>query len=215
MIGDERLSVFLSSLDAGLSTDLEDYARWAAGEGVPIIRRDVASLLRTICALARPMKILEVGTGVGFSGLLFCAYAPKGMQLVTVESQASRAAKAREAFCRFGREGQVKVLEGDASRILPLLEPSFDLVFMDAAKGQYLFWLPEVLRLMHTGSILISDNVLQEGEIVQSRFLVQRRDRTIHQRMREYLRELNENPLLATSVLPVGDGLALSVKVEV
>lgn len=103
-------------------------------------------------------------------------------------------------------------MEGDAGELLGQLSGSYDFIFMDAAKGQYLHWLPQILGRMDEGAVLFSDNVLQDGDILESRFAVQRRDRTIHARMREYLYELKHRPELETSVVPVGDGVALSVK---
>ena len=214
MISLERFSAFAASLERELPEELFAYGRKAKEEGVPVIREDTAGFLRTLLAMTRPKEMLEVGTGVGFSGLLFCEYAPAGMHLWTIELDPARAQKAREAFARFGRSSQITLLEGDASRILPALEGSYDMIFMDAAKGQYRYWLPEVQKHMHTGSILVSDNCLQEGEILESRFLVERRDRTRHHRMREYLFELTHQSCFETSILPVGDGLAVSVYTE-
>ena len=105
-----------------------------------------------------------------------------------------------------------RILEGDAGEILKNLTGTFDMIFMDAAKGQYIHWLPDVLRLMKEGSVLVSDNVLQEGDIIESHYLVERRNRTIYKRMREYLWQLTHSPVLRTSVLPLGDGAAVSVK---
>ena len=118
----------------------------------------------------------------------------------------------KENFRRAGREEQITLLEGDAADILKGLTGSYDFIFMDAAKGQYIHFLPDVFRLLAPGGILLSDNVLQDGDIIESRFAVERRDRTIHSRMREYLYTLTHHPDLTTSVLPLGDGVTLSVK---
>ena len=117
-------------------------------------------------------------------------------------------------FKKAEREEQITLLEGDAGEILKTLSGTYDFIFMDAAKGQYINWLPDILRLMEKGSVLVSDNVLQEGDIIESRYLVERRNRTIYKRMREYLYELTHNPILVTSVLPVGDGAAVSIRQE-
>ena len=119
---------------------------------------------------------------------------------------------AKENFRRAGREAQITLLEGDAGQILKELEDSFDMIFMDAAKGQYPAYLEQVMRFLVPGGILITDNVLQDGDIIESRFAVERRDRTIHSRMREYLYTLKHHPELETSILPLGDGVALSVR---
>lgn len=165
-------------------------------------------------AATRPMKILEVGTAVGFSTLLMCEYGPENLKITTIENYEKRIPIARENFRKAGRESQIEFLTGDAGEILKELTGTYDLIFMDAAKGQYMNWLPDVLQLMHKGSVLVSDNVLQEGDIIESHYLVERRNRTIYKRMRQYLYELKHNPLLETSILPLGDGASISVKKE-
>ena len=116
-----------------------------------------------------------------------------------------------ENFERAGESERITLLPGDAGEILKKLTGPYDFIFMDAAKGQYLVWLPEIMRLMVPGSMLVSDNVLQDGDIIESRYAVERRNRTIHARMREYLYELKHTDSLATSIIPIGDGVALSV----
>ena len=170
--------------------------------------------LKMFLAATRPMKILEVGTAVGFSTLLMCEYGPENLKITTIENYEKRIPIARENFRKAGRESQIEFLTGDAGEILKELTGTYDLIFMDAAKGQYMNWLPDVLRLMHKGSVLVSDNVLQEGDIIESHYLVERRNRTIYKRMRQYLYELKHNPLLETSILPLGDGASISVKKE-
>ena len=165
-------------------------------------------------ALNQPKRILEVGTAVGFSTLLMCEYGPEDLQIVTIENYEKRIPIARENFRKAERESQITLLEGDAGEILKGLKGSFDMIFMDAAKGQYINWLPDVKRLMKKGSVLISDNVLQEGDIIESHYLVERRNRTIYKRMREYLYQLKHDPALVTSILPLGDGVTVSVKQE-
>ena len=136
------------------------------------------------------------------------------MRLTTIEKYEKRIPVAKENFRRAGREEQITFLEGDAAEILHGLTGSFDFIFMDAAKGQYIHFLPDVLRLLEPGGILVSDNVLQDGDVLESRFAVERRNRTIHSRMREYLYMLTHHPQLATSVLPLADAVTLSVKLE-
>ena len=119
---------------------------------------------------------------------------------------------ARENFRRAGKEEQITLIEGDAADVLKTLEGPYDFIFMDAAKGQYIHFLPEIMRLLPPGGCLVSDNVMQDGDVIESRFAVERRNRTIHARMREYLYELKHHPELETSVIPLGDGVAVSVK---
>lgn len=213
-ITDERLTAFINSLDTGNPAYLNELEKEARETNVPIIRTETQSLLRTLIAVNRPERILEVGTAVGFSALCMSEYAPEGCQITTIEKYEKRIPVALENFRRFGKSGCIQLLAEDAAVALKKLKGSYDFIFMDAAKGQYMNFLPDVLRLLRTGGLMVSDNVLQDGDILESRYAVARRDRTIHARMREYLYELKHNPLLVTSVLPVGDGVAVSVKVS-
>lgn len=212
MIIDERMMTFIDSLDRGNTPFLDELEKYALQNRVPVIRKSMQSLLKFLLALLRPGSILEVGTAIGFSALLMSEYGPEDCHITTVENYGKRIVQAKDNIKRAGAEGRITLLEGDAADILKEQTGSYDLIFMDAAKGQYIFFLPEVLRLLAPGGLLVSDNVLQEGDIVESRFAVTRRNRTIHARMREYLYELKHHPMLETVVLPVGDGAALSVR---
>lgn len=212
MITDERMSAFIDSLDTGNTPFLNEIESEAKKTNVPVIRTQVQSLIRLLLAMQKPKSILEVGCAIGFSALLMSEYAPADCHITTIENYEKRIPVARENFRRAGREDKITLLEGDAADILKELEGSYDLIFMDAAKGQYIHFLPDVLRLLSPGGILLSDNVLQDGDIIESRFAVRRRNRTIHSRMREYLYELKHHPGLETVVLPVGDGVTISVK---
>ena len=214
MIVEERMRTFINSLDSGNTPFLEELEQEALAASVPIIRREMQSFIKVLLAVKKPGQILEVGTAVGFSTLLMCEYGRPDLQITTIENYEKRIPIAKQNFKKAGREHQITLLEGDAGKYLKELDGKFDLIFMDAAKGQYIHWLPDVLRLMHKGSILVSDNVLQEGDIIESHYLVERRNRTIYKRMRQYLYELKHNPLLETSILPLGDGAAISVKKE-
>ena len=121
---------------------------------------------------------------------------------------------AKENFRRAGKQDQITLLEGDALELLKELTGPYDFIFMDAAKGQYIYFLSDILRLLAPGGLLVSDNVLQDGDILESRYAVTRRNRTIHSRMREYLYELKHNDLLQTDILPVGDGVTVSVRIN-
>lgn len=212
MIVDERTVAFINSLDSGNPPFLDEIEKEAKKTNVPIIRTEMQSLMKFLMAMKRPMSILEVGCAIGFSTLLISEYAPEGCRITTIEKYEKRIPIARENFKRAGKEENITLLEGDAQEILKTLDGEFDFIFMDAAKGQYINFLPEVVRLMPGGGILLSDNVLQDGEIIQSRYAVTRRNRTIHTRMRDYLYELKHHPELTTAILPIGDGVTLSVK---
>lgn len=213
MIIDERTAAFIDSLDRGNTAFLDQVEKDALENRIPIVRKSTQSLLKFLLAVKRPERILEVGTAVGFSALLMSEYGPKECRITTIEKYEKRIPVAKENFRRAGREDRITLLEGDASDILRELTGTYDLIFMDAAKGQYLRFLPEILRLLSPGGLLVSDNVLQDGDVIQSRFAVTRRNRTIHARMREYLYELKHHPQLETVILPVGDGVTVSTKV--
>ena len=212
MIADERMMTFIRSFDRGNPAYLEELEKYSRETNVPIIRPQMQSLLKFLLAWGKPMKILEVGTAIGFSALLMSEYAPEGCHITTIEKYEKRIPLARENFKKAGKEENITLLEGDATEILAGLTEEYDLIFMDAAKGQYINFLPDILRLMAPGAILVSDNILQDGDIVESKYAVTRRNRTIHNRMREYLYALTHHDELETVILPVADVVTLSAK---
>lgn len=215
MIVDERIVTFINSMETENSEILEVIEREALDSYVPIIRKEMQSFLKLLLSIQKPMRVLEVGTAVGFSALLMSEYLPDGATITTIENYDKRIPIARKNFERAAKEHMITLLEGDAQEVLKTLEGEYDFIFMDAAKGQYIHFLPDILRLLRAGGLLVSDNVMQEGTIVESRFGVERRDRTIHARMREYLYVLKHHEALITSIVPLGDGVALSVKKEI
>lgn len=212
MIVDERIITFINSLDTKNSEILEQIETEARTADVPIIRREMQSLLKVLLMLKKPARVLEVGTAVGFSALLMSEYVPEESRITTIENYEKRIPVARENFRRAGKEDQITLIEGDAAEVLKTLDGPYDFIFMDAAKGQYIHYLPDILRLLPPGGCLVSDNVMQDGDVIESRFAVERRNRTIHARMREYLYELKHNDSLTTSIIPLGDGVAVSIK---
>ena len=209
---DERTVSFINSLDPGNPPYLDEIEKFAIETFVPIIRKDMQAYLRYVMKSIRPMKILEVGTAIGFSALLMSEYAPKGCHITTIENYEPRIPIALKNIKDNNKKDAITLLEGDALKILPTLNDEYDLIFMDAAKGQYINYLPDLIRLLKDGGTLISDNVLQDGDIIESKYAIVRRNRTIHNRMREYLYELKHNDKLTTAILPVGDGITVSVK---
>ena len=212
MIVEERMVTYIRSLEVPESAVIEAIEQEALRDRVPIIRKEMQSFLKVLLMIKRPMRILEVGAAVGFSSILMSEYMPEGGHITTIENYDKRIPIARANFKRAGKEEQIDLIEGDALEVMHGLEGPYDLIFVDAAKGQYIHYLPEVMRLLGTDGVLVSDNVLQEGDIIDSRFAVERRNRTIHSRMREYLYELKHHDQLQTSIIPLGDGVALSVK---
>lgn len=212
MIVDERMVTYIRSLERPENPVIEAIEQEALENFVPIIRKETQSFLKVMMLMNRPARVLEVGTAVGFSAILMSEYLPEGSRITTIENYEKRIPIARNNFKRAGKEEQITLIEGDALEVMKTLEGPYDFIFMDAAKGQYIHWLPEVVRLLAPGGILLSDNVLQEGELIESHYLVERRNRTIYKRMREYLYELKHHPQLLTSIVPLGDGISLSVK---
>ncbi len=213
MISDERTVTYINSLDEGNTPFLDWVEEEALCDDVPIIRKDMQGFMKFVMRVYRPRNILEVGTATGFSALLMAEYAPDA-QITTIEKYEKRIPVAKANFEKSGMGSRITLLEGDATEILAELDESYDLIFMDAAKGQYLHFLPDVERLLCTGGVLITDNVLQDGDILESRYAVCRRNRTIHARMREYLQVLKHSPIWETQILTLGDGVAVSFKKE-
>ena len=212
MITEERISTFINSFDTGNTPFLNDLEQYARETNVPVIRPQMQSFLKLLLSMKQPERILEVGAAIGFSALFMSEYGRAGCQITTIENYEKRIPIARENFRKAGKEASIMLLEGDAIEILKTLQEPYDMIFMDAAKGQYIHFLPDVMRLLKKGGILVSDNVLQDGDVMESRYAVTRRNRTIHSRMREYLYELKHNDQLVTDILPVGDGVTVSVK---
>ena len=179
MIVDERIVTFINSMETENSRILENIEREALDARVPIIRKEMQSFLKVLLLVKRPMRVLEVGTAVGFSALLMSEYLPESAVITTIENYEKRIPIARENFRRAGKEAQITLLEGGAQDVLKTLDEPYDFIFMDAAKGQYIHFLPDVLRLLVPGGLLVSDNVMQDGSIIESRFCVERQDRTI------------------------------------
>ncbi len=214
MIVDERLTAYLHSLESTGSPVLERVRKEALAADVPIIRPETGALLRTLIRLQRPMRLLEVGTATGYSAIMMGECLAPGASITTIENYEKRIPIARANIAAAGMSDRIRLLEGDALKVMADLTPGFDMIFMDAAKGQYIHFLPHVRRLLKSGGLLISDNVLQEGDIAMSRYAVTRRNRTIHSRMRDYIWELKHSDDFETAILTVGDGVALSTKIS-
>ena len=200
MIVDERMVTYIRSLERPENPVIEAIEQEALESFVPIIRKETQSFLKVMMLMNRPARIL------------MSEYLPEGSRITTIENYEKRIPIARNNFKRAGKEEQITLIEGDALEVMKTLEGPYDFIFMDAAKGQYIHYMPEAVRLLADGGILMSDNVLQDGDIIESRFAVERRNRTIHSRMRDYLYELKHSNVLETSIIPLGDGVALSIK---
>ena len=214
MIVDERMASFINSYAAPLPKYLDKLEQYSIETNVPIIRKEMQSLMAFLLAMNRPVNILEVGTAIGFSALFMKENISSDAHITTIEKYEKRIPIAKDNFLKYDENDQITLLEGDAAKILKNLSGTYDFIFMDAAKGQYINFMPELMRLLAPEGILLSDNVMQDGDILESRYAVERRNRTIYARMRDYLYELTHNALLTTVILPVGDGVTISVKHE-
>ena len=214
MLGDERINSYIESLDPGNTRFLNELEKEAIKTYVPIIRPSMQNLLKLLLSMKKPKRILEVGTAIGFSAILMAEYSESDCVITTIEKYEKRIPIAKENFIKSGYADRIVFIEGDATLELKKLRESgntYDMIFMDAAKGQYLNFYEDVMALLNKDGVLISDNVLQDGDIIQSRFAVTRRNRTIHSRMREYLYTLTHDERLTTTIIPTGDGVTISV----
>ncbi len=212
MIVDERMRAFINSFATPDSPELTALEQYSHETNVPIIRKEMQTFMKFLLATVKPKAILEVGTAIGFSACLMAENTDDNTIITTIEKYEKRIPEARENFAKFGYGHRITLITGDATEILKQLEEPYDFIFMDAAKGQYINFLPDVMRLLKPGGILLSDNVMQEGDILESKFAVERRNRTIYKRMRDYLYELTHSEELTTTILPLGDGVTVSVK---
>ena len=209
----ERVLDFIRSFSVDRGSDsLKAIEAEAVRDRVPVIRRETRELLKILLLMKKPEKILEVGAAIGFSSVFMGENTSPATKITTIENYPPRIERAKANIAMAGMEERITLLEGDAARWLKELDGSYDFIFMDAAKGQYIHFLPDVLRLLPQGGVLVSDNVLQDGDIFESRYGIRRRNHTIHSRMREYLFALTHNDTLDTVILETGDGMTISVK---
>lgn len=212
MIVNERIVSYIHSLESQNSEVLTKIEQNAIKDNVPIIRKEMESFLRVMLTISKPLNILELGCAIGYSAILMSEYMPENCKITTIENYDKRIPIARENISKARRGSDIELIFGDALEIVPTLTEKYDFVFMDAAKAQYINFLPPVLEVMNQGGVLIADNVLQEGDLVESKFTVTRRNRTIHKRIREFLYEVKNSDKLSTTIIPIGDGITMSVK---
>lgn len=211
-IVNERVVSFINSFDTGDSPVCMSIEEEARRDMVPIIRKEMASFLKVVLSMKKPLNILEIGTAVGYSAVLMGENTGDDTRITTIENYDVRIPIARQNFVRAGVDSKITLIEGDALEVLKTLTGPYDFIFMDAAKAQYITILPDVIRLLDKDGILITDNVLQEGDIIESRYAVTRRNRTIYERMREYLYAVTHSDELTTSIVPIGDGITISIR---
>lgn len=213
MIVNERIVSYIHSLEQSRGPLLDELRAYAEANQVPIIRREVESFLEVLLSIQRPKAILELGTAIGYSAIFMGGCVCENSRIVTIENFEKRILCARENIKKADMEQKICLVEGDALEEMKKMQSeSFDFIFMDAAKAQYIYFLQEAVRLLKNSAVLVADNVLQEGDLIESRYAVTRRDRTIHARMRDYMYEIKNRKDLVTTVVPIGDGMTVSVK---
>lgn len=212
---DNRMEIFLERYRQQPPAYIRELEKQAQAAEVPIIRRGTRDMLRYLLRTKKPERVLEVGTAIGYSVLFMKECLPETSSITTIEKVEMRLVEARKNLAKYDSDGRITLVEGDAIDVLKNLVDKgehFSFIFMDAAKGQYLNFLPDILDLLEPEGILVSDNIFHEGDVMESRYGVTRRDRTIHGRMREYLKVITEHPQLETICLPMGDGMTISTK---
>ena len=209
-VATEQITQYLRSLikeNTGILKELEEKA---LKEYIPIISPEVAQLIRLLTEMTKTKKILEIGSAIGYSSILFGGFSDD-IKITTIEMDEERANQAKENIRRSGMDKKITLLKGNALSVLDELAEEFDLVFVDAAKGQYNNFLPKCLKLLKPGGLLVSDNILYRGTVAETGF-IPRKHRTIIVNMKEYLKKISEDEKLTTSIIPIGDGVAVSLK---
>ena len=190
--------------------ELEKIKQKALEEKIPIIMDDTLEVIDEILSKDKPEKILEIGTAVGYSAICFSKYLKENGRIDTIEREEDRVIQAKENIQRAEVEKRINILFGDAVEILPTLKDKYDVIFIDAAKGKYPFFLKEALRMLNSNGIILADNVLYKGYVMSD--YNKHKQRTAVRNLREFLKELDENEELEVKVLEVGDGLAIARK---
>lgn len=188
--------------------ELEKIKKKALEDHIPIIMDDTLEVMEKYLTEIKPTKMLEIGTAVGYSAMCFTNFLAEDGKIDTIERDEERIKEAKENIKKVGVEDKIQIYEGDAVEILPTLDEKYDAVFIDAAKGKYPFFLKEALRMIKPNGIIFADNILYKGYVLSD--YNKHKQRTAVRNLREYIKEVSENPNLETEILEVGDGLAIS-----
>lgn len=204
---------YLDSLIPDKSRFLNELREKSAKEEsyAPIVQRSTEQFIVTLMQMLKPHRVLEVGTAVGYSAILMADNLPEESKIITIERYKKHADIAVDNIFASGNEKRIQVIEGEAAEVLHWLEGDFDFIFLDAAKGQYIEFLPDILRLLKKGGVLLSDNILYHGMIENDEKIIRRKE-TIVKRLHMYLEKITDCAELTTSIIPIGDGVALSVR---
>lgn len=215
MIISEQVSGYIKSFQPDLSEYVASIEKSGINNHVPIIKKDAQSVLRFYIRTLKPGNILEIGTAIGFSACFMADEMSENSQITTIEKVPARINEAKKNISGHNRKDDITLVEGDAAEILRQLaekENKYDFVFLDAAKAQYNVYLEYIDSMLVSGGVLLTDNILQEGSVADSKFSVTRRDRTIHLRMRDFLYRMMNSELYDSMIIPIGDGMLVSRK---
>lgn len=212
-IDEIRVADFIESLLANEDNDIFELKEYAKNNDVPIIRDETKQFLRMMLENKKPKKILEIGTAIAYSTLIMHKMC-RDAEIVTIEDYPPRIEEAKKNIDKYFDKTKITLIEKDASVYLDEVneKESFDFIFLDAAKGQYINWLAKLKTLLREGGVLIADNIFKDGEILESKFLIKKRDRTIHKRMRDYLHTITNDKELNSYIYNLGDGISVSIK---
>ena len=211
---DDYISKYIRVIQPKYDGILGEIQEEALENDVPIIPHETARFISTLLTIKKPKEILEIGTAVAFSAGLMTRYLEEGGHVTTIDRYELMLNEAKKNIKRMGLEDKIRIIEDDAAKVLPNLEGPYDFIFLDAAKAQYIQFLPHILRLMPIGGVFVADDVLQGGNIAKSRFSLERRQRTIHKRMRNFLWDISHLDCLESSIIPIGDGIVMCTKVK-
>ena len=211
----ERVDIFLEKYRERMPEYLADIETIARADNIPVIARGTGDLLRYTMRAEKVKKVLEIGTAIGFSALFMREILPEDGTITTIEKIEARYSQAETNFKKYDKDGRITLIKDEAADAIERLKEqgeTYDLIFLDAAKGQYISFLPTLVALLDVGGVLVTDNVFHEGVVMNSRYAVNQRDRTIHERLREYLKAITEHEQLTSVILPMDDGIAVCKK---
>lgn len=214
VISDEKLLSYINSVLPMRDGKLGELQKYGYDNNYPIIPKDSVALMAVILSLLKPSEILELGTAIGFSACFMTDFLKDGGKVTTVDRYPLMIEEAKENIKNLGKTESIRIIEGDINEVVSKLNGEYDLIFMDGGKGQYVNILPDCLRLLRTGGILIADDILLDGEIGKDRLDVKRRNRTTWSRLRDFIDALVNDSRLETSILTIGGGMALCRKVR-
>ena len=211
---DPGIEDYINSITKNFDGKIGELQEYAYKSGLPVIEPATARFISALLSALRPMHILEIGCCIGFSAALMSEHLADGGHITTIERYDIMIKKARENIEKYNLSDKITLVDGDAADILPTLDKKFDFIFMDAAKGQYMRFLPHCISMLNVGGIMLADDILKDGYVTMDRHTVPKRQRTTHKRMREFIYAITHTDGLESSILTVGKGLAMCTKLK-